>query len=157
IDFAMVSGAYRTERYPNVRAVTPLYIEALHLLVKKELADSVSHGLDALRGRTVDLGPSSSTTAGLATAVLDFAGVAPRGATTNDGYVARASPLPELQALVERGDRSAMPDAVVHLATVPSIIALQLIRSADYRIVPLPFAEAFRLGTLITDEQSQGV
>jgi TRAP-type uncharacterized transport system substrate-binding protein len=156
IDFALVSGAYRSERYPNVRGVTPLYTEALHLLVKEEFADSVAHGLDALRGRTVDLGPSGSTTAGLATAVLDFAGVGPRGATTPDGYVARSSSIPEIQALVERGDRSAMPDAVLHLATVPSIIALQLIRSAGYRIVPLPFAEAFRLGVLIADEPSQG-
>jgi TRAP-type uncharacterized transport system substrate-binding protein len=156
IDFALVSGAYRTERFPNVRAVTPLYIEALHLLVKEEYAGSVARGLDALRGRTVDLGPSGSTTAGLATAVLDFAGVGPRDATTHDGYVARSSQLHELEALIERGDRSALPDAVLHLATVPSRIALQLIRSARYRVVPLPFAEAFRLAILITDEPTQG-
>src|SRR5262249_53999206 len=43
---------------------------------------------------------------------------------------------------------AAMPDAVLHLATVPSRIALTLIRSGGYRLVGLPFAEAFRLGGL---------
>jgi hypothetical protein len=120
IDFALVSGAFRIERYPRVRAITPLYVEALHLLVKEDLADDVGRGLDALHGHTVDLGPRGSATAGLATAVLDFAGVAPRGTTATDGYVARFSGLDELLALLERGDRAALPDAVLHLATVPS-------------------------------------
>jgi TRAP-type uncharacterized transport system substrate-binding protein len=65
VDFALVSSAYRIERYPHVRAVTPIYVEALHLLVKDEFADAVAHGLDGLRGRTVDLGPRGSTTTGL--------------------------------------------------------------------------------------------
>ena len=157
IDFALVSSAYRTEGHPHVRAVTPLYVEALHLLVKAELADDVTRGLDALRGHTADLGPRGSTTAGLATAVLDFAGVTPGDATGRDGYVVRSNELGQLVALVEKGDRAALPDAVLHLATVPSKIALQLIRSAGYRLVPLPFAEAFRLGVLIADEQTRGV
>jgi len=155
IDLALVSGAYRTERYPHVRAVTPLYVEALHLLVKEELADDVARGLDALHGHTVELGPHGSTTAGLATAVLDFAGVVPGSPARSDGYVARSSELQELLALVEHGDRRALPDAVLHLATVPSRIALTLIRSAGYRLVPLPFAEAFRLGVLLTDKPAQ--
>ena len=44
-----------------------------------------------------------------------------------------------------------MPDAIFLLATVPSKVALALIRDAHYRLVPLPFAEAFRLGTLLTN------
>src|SRR5262245_50649036 len=156
IDFALVSGAFRIERYPHVRAITPLYVEALHLLVKEDLADDVGRGLDALRGHTVDLGPHGSATAGLATAVLDFAGVAPRGTTATDGYVAGFSSLDELLALVERGDRAAMPDAVLHLATVPSRIALTLIRSGGYRLVELPFAEAFRLGVLLAKDPASG-
>jgi TRAP-type uncharacterized transport system substrate-binding protein len=152
VDFALVSGAFRIERYPRVRVITPLYVEALHLLVKEDLAEDVGRGLDALRGHTVDVGPHGSATAGLATAVLDFAGVAPGGTTATDGYVARFSGLDELMALVERGDRAALPDAVLHLATVPSRIALALIRSGGYRLVELPFAEAFRLGVLLAKD-----
>ncbi len=156
IDFALVSGAYRTERYPHVRVVTPLHVEALHLLVKEELADDVGRSLDALRGHTVDLGPHGSTTAGLGTAVLDFAGVVASDASGRTGYVARSVDLDLLVAEVERGDRAEIPDAVLHLATVPSRIALVLIRSAGYRLVPLPFAEAFRLGVLLTDDPTHG-
>jgi TRAP-type uncharacterized transport system substrate-binding protein len=155
IDFALVSGAYRIERYPNVRAVTPLYIEALHLLVKEEFAADVGRGLDALHGRTVYLGPPGSTSAGLAVAVLDFAGITPQAAG-RDGYVGRSFELAELEALVARGDRAALPDALMLLATVPSKIALQLIRSARYSLVPLPFAEAFRLGVLLSDDAAEG-
>jgi TRAP-type uncharacterized transport system substrate-binding protein len=155
VDFALVSGAFRIEGYPHVREVAPLYVEALHLLVKQELAGSVGASLTALRGRTVDLGGPGTTSAGLATAVLAFADVRPGGATA-DGYVALGLRDRELAALLERGDRSALPDAVFHLATVPSLIALRLVRSADYRLVPLPFAEAFRLTALIGEGPTQG-
>jgi TRAP-type uncharacterized transport system substrate-binding protein len=155
VDFALVSGALRIEGYSHVREVAPLYVEALHLLVKRELAEPVGTSLTALRGRTVDLGGPGTTSAGLATAVLAFADVRPGGATA-DGYVALGLRDRELAALLERGDRSALPDAVFHLATVPSLIALRLVRSADYRLVPLPFAEAFRLTALIGEGPTQG-
>jgi len=156
IDFALVPGAYRIASYEHVRAVTPLYVEALHFLVKEELAAAVAGGLDALRGRTVDLGPQRSTSGGLAVSVLDFAGLSPAGAAPGPGYVARWLTLDELLALVARGDRAGLPDAVMHLATVPSSIARELIRSARYALVPLPFAEAFRLGVLLTEDATQG-
>src|SRR5206468_1982928 len=35
-------------------------------------------------------------------------------------------------------------------------VALRLIRSAGYRLVPLPFAEAFRLNALIRDDRNEG-
>jgi TRAP-type uncharacterized transport system substrate-binding protein len=156
VDFALVSGAYRIARYQHVRAVTPLYVEALHLLVKEELAADVGRGLDALRDRTVDLGPRGSTSAGLAVAVFEFAGIPPAASAQDGGYVATSLELPELEALLARGDRAALPDALMHVATVPSRIALGLIRSAQYALVPLPFAEAFRLGVLLTEDATQG-
>lgn len=54
IDLAVVSGSFRIERYPGLRPATPLYVAALHLLVKGELADDVAHSIDALRGRTLE-------------------------------------------------------------------------------------------------------
>ena len=88
--------------------------------------------------------------------MLAFAEVRPGDGTTADGYVARSLKVRELVALLDRGDRSALPDAVFHLATVPSMIALRLVRSADYRLVPLPFAEAFRLAAILTEDATQG-
>jgi hypothetical protein len=103
-----------------------------------------------LRGHSIGLGPSGSATNALARAVLDFAGVVPGGAVAPRDQ--RSFTPPELLALVARNDRAALPDAVFHLATVPSKVALELIRGAGYRLVPLPFAEAFRLGTLLTED-----
>jgi hypothetical protein len=141
VDFALVSGRCES-RLRDVRGVAPP--TSRRCISWWELAESVATSLTALRGRTVDLGGPGTTTAGLATAVLAFAEVRPGDGTTADGYVARNLKARELVALLDRGDRNALPDALFHLATVPSMIALRLVRSADYRLVPA-FAEAFRL------------
>jgi TRAP-type uncharacterized transport system substrate-binding protein len=154
VDFALVSGAYRIERRPHVREIVGLHVEALHLLVKADLADAVGQSLGALRGHTVGLASQGSVSAALVSAALTFASLAPDDGT-NHGYVARHLDLPELEALVRRGDRAALPDAVADLATVPSKVAALLARSADYRLVALPFADAFRLNALITDDAAQ--
>ncbi len=156
VDFAMVSGAFRIERSPSVREVAALNIEALHLLVKQEIADSVGDSLNGLRGRTIDLGASGSAAAGLATAVLAFADLVPNAAATSDGFLPLNLDPDALAALVARGDPSALPDAVFVLATLPSKIALNLVRAGGYRLVPLPFAEAFRLNALITQDATNG-
>jgi TRAP-type uncharacterized transport system substrate-binding protein len=157
VDFALVSEAYRAGSRSHVREVAPLYVEMLHLLVKEELADAVGRNLGALSGHTVDLGPRGSTSAGLATAVLRFAEVPRAGGPTGEGAIELTLDIAQLQALVAAGDRKALPDAVMHLATVPSLIATLLIDRARYRLVPLPFAEALSLNALITDDIHAGV
>jgi TRAP-type uncharacterized transport system substrate-binding protein len=144
IDFALVSGTYRMESHPHLREATPLHVEALHLLVKEELVDAAKDGLDVLRGRSVDLGPRGSGTAALAEAVLAFAGI---GMNAID---ARHLELAELLTLTAE-PRNMMPDAIAHVGTVPSKVVLRLIQSAGYRLVPIRFAEAFRLGALLTE------
>jgi TRAP-type uncharacterized transport system substrate-binding protein len=149
VDFGLVSGAFRIEAFANVRQVAPLYVEALHLLVKQEVVDPVDASLAGLRGRSIDLGPDHSATAGLAAAVLDFAGLRSRDQDGAGGFVRRSHSPGEIESLVAQGDRDALPDAIFHLATVPSIVAERLIREGGYRIEPLPFADAFRLSSLL--------
>jgi len=148
VDLALVSSALRTREYPTVREVAPLHVEALHLLVKEEHADAVGEALAGLRGLQVDLGPVDSAGAALAQAVLAFSGL--------DGAAVRASQLEvaELERRLDAHQRDALPDAAFHLATVPSRIALRLVREAGYRLVPLPFADAFRLRTLLAQAES---
>lgn len=157
VDFALVSEAYPVGGLSHVREVTPLYMEALHLLVKSELTAQASPSVPALRGRRVDVGSAGSTTAGLATAVLAFAGMTPATAAGDDGYVPDGLALTALEARIAAGDRAALPDAILHLATLPSEIAIHLVSRFDYRLVPLPFAEAFRLNAvLLGDGQTAG-
>ncbi len=149
IDFALVSGTYRLDLHPRLREAAPLHVEAFHLLVKEELADAANQGLDALRERSVDLGPRGSGTAALAQAVLAFAGV---DLSALDARYLEVEDLPALTAQ----PRDAMPDAIALVATVPSRVARRLIRSGGYRLVPVPFAEAFRLAALLSDQAEVG-
>ncbi len=154
IDFAMVSGVVELGDYPELREVAPLFFEALHLLVKDEVAASFDDGtLDGLRGRRVDFGPSRSATALLTGEVLRFARIPCTPAPTPTTCGAEQFELAALIDLVGRGDRDALPDAIFHLASVPSRIALELIEKHGYTLVPIPFANAFRLGALLSDEE----
>ncbi len=153
VDFALLSGSYRIPRHANLREVAPLYVEALHLGVKEEIAQAVARDFEALRGRVIDLGPAGSETEGLAATVLQF--VEPSGdeGASSQPFVTRRFEPGQLQALVDAGDRRALPDAVFHLSVVPSRKVLPLVRDAGYRLVALPFANALRLNTLV-DEAS---
>jgi hypothetical protein len=156
IDFALVSGAFRIEDFKHVRQVAPLYVEALHLLVKQEIREPLGAGLAGLHGRAIDIGPPDSAGAGLAAAVLAFAGIPIADGATTGGAVVHSFEPAELEALVARGDRKALPDAIFHLATVPSIFAERLVRSGSYRLEPLAFADAFRLSALVEKSPSTG-
>ncbi len=151
VDFALVSGLFRHRGLPHVREVSPLFSEALHLLVKRELADQVSEGLTNLRGQSVDLGPKGSATAGLAVEVLDFAGLRCAPEPARHACVASNREISELERLADAGDASVMPDAIFHMAAVPSLVAMKLIRCCGYTLVAIPFAEAFRQSALLDD------
>ena len=157
IELALVSAVYRSEHPdPHVRIVAPLQMEALHLLVGRELADGVDAGLAGLRGKEVDLGPSGSAGASLAADVLAFAEIEPATAERPDGYIARNIGVGDLQARAESGDRAGLPPAIFHLGTMPSRVVESLVRDAGYVLVPLPFAESFRLQAILEDDASHG-
>lgn len=151
-DFALVSGAYRFGSWPEIRQVAPLYVEALHLLVKRELLPAVTAHIGALAGHTIDVGVPHTTSAGLAAAVLAFTGVGENGRAPTIVNI----PWRELEPEVMHHDRAALPDAMFILATLPSKLAAALVREADYRLIPMPFAEAFRLDALITEGPAEG-
>lgn len=146
LDFAIVNGSLNVERFSHVREVMPLYNEALHLLVKPELASAVEQGYGALRRRTVNLGAVGSASAGLARAVLALAEIPPATAMDSDGYLVRQiDPDEDLARQREQSSQAVLPDAVFHLATLPSTTAYRYIHSAGYRLVKVPFADALRL------------
>ena len=122
IDFALVSGAFRITGYAHVREVAPLYLEALHMLVKGEYAKAVNRSVSGLRGWTVNLGPPGSTTAGLAAAVLSFTGIPSASKLGKDGFVAQHANPEEIDTLIKQGRRDALPDVVFELSTMPSRI-----------------------------------
>ncbi|HWP65530.1 MAG TPA: TAXI family TRAP transporter solute-binding subunit [Candidatus Limnocylindria bacterium] len=148
IDFALITGVYHLGPHEHVREVGALYLEALHLLVKEELAAAVADDLGALGRRTVDLGPRGSETEALARMVLSFAQLT--GPSEHPPLVLRNLSYDELRSLTDAPE-SELPDAIFHLAVVPSQLALRAIRERGYRLVPLPFADAMRLSALTND------
>jgi hypothetical protein len=147
IDLALVPGGVARRTYANVRQVVALSPEPLQLLTRADLA---SGGMGRLKGRRVYLGPPTTSVHFLARDVLAFAGL--HGPAD---YRAEEYPPQELRQRLERlrgldgseRDRasSELPDAVFVLASLPSILARDLVTLAGYRLVALPFADAYCL------------
>jgi TRAP-type uncharacterized transport system substrate-binding protein len=151
LDCALVQGGLSQVGRPNVRQVAVLPVEPLHLLVRKELADAVSARLSALEGKTIGVGEVGSGTHTLAVAVLAFAGLTP-GAGGRGEYVSRHASFDEL-TLEPDGD---LPDAIFLVSSLPSRRAKALVTGHGYRLVPLPFGEAFSLEALADGEPTPG-
>jgi TRAP-type uncharacterized transport system substrate-binding protein len=153
LDLALIQGGFSTGQLDNVRQVAALHTEPLHLLVKKDLEAAVTHDLAALKGKRINLSQHGSGTYLLSRAVLDFAGLKASEVESQGDYVPTTLGKAELGHLGEKilaapaGQRpdliEHLPDAVFLVESIPSDVAQVLVRAADYRLVPLPFAEAF--------------
>jgi TRAP-type uncharacterized transport system substrate-binding protein len=152
IEVALVPGGVAERDYPNVRQVTTLTAEPLHLLVRGGLADG---GLARLKGLRVNLGPANTAEHWLARDVLAFAGLHTPVDGGSGDFVTEALSAQELGSRLARleglsgAERQkavdALPDAVCLLSALPSILAKDLVTVAGYRLVPLPFADAYCL------------
>jgi TRAP-type uncharacterized transport system substrate-binding protein len=155
IKFALVVGGVTARDYPHVRTVTSLATEHLHLLVKREIAEK---GISGLRGKRIALGPPTTSSHYVARDVLHFVGLLPTTGAKSGGYV--IDPTTPIDALREmariesfeepaRADAIArLPDAFMFLAPPPSPFARRLVTDFGYKLVPLPFAEAYGLDRL---------
>jgi TRAP-type uncharacterized transport system substrate-binding protein len=144
IDCAFVQGALGEQDRRNVRQVAMLEIDPLHLLVKKELADEVAERLTALDGKTVNIDDPATGTHTLTVAVLAFAGLRPHVEGKPGGYIARQFDLAKLMT----AKRDDLPDAIFLVASLPSRVTTHLVGQHGYRLVALPFGEAFALSAL---------
>jgi TRAP-type uncharacterized transport system substrate-binding protein len=155
VNCALVIGGVTARDYPHVRTVTSLAKEHLHLLVKRDLADK---GISALRGKRIALGPPTTASYHLSRDVLNFIGLLSTIETKGEGYSIDAftpqEAVREMARIASLGEaaRAAaiarLPDAVMFLSPLPSPLARQLVTGFGYRLVPLPFAEAYGLDRL---------
>jgi hypothetical protein len=153
VDIALVQGGLSPGGRGNVRQVANLHVEPLHLLVKKELYQDAAASLTALRGKTIDMEEVGSGTNSLARAVLDFVGIQPRDKDASNGYI----PVHlKRQQLLAVKDANHLPDAVFLVSSMPSSTSIFLVTKHGYRLVPLPFAEAFALGSLAKTDGDDG-
>jgi TRAP-type uncharacterized transport system substrate-binding protein len=152
---ALVIGGVTTRDYPHVRAVTSVAKDHLHLLVKREFAGK---GIAGLRGKRIALGPPTTASYHVVRDVLHFVDLLPTIETRSGGYSIDPMTLEEgvrelarIASLEEPARAEAiarLPDAVMFLAPLPSPLARQLVTGFGYKLVPLPFAEAYELDRL---------
>lgn len=155
IKLALIVGGVTMHSYPHVRTVTTLATEHLHLLLKPELAE---RGIAGLRGKRVFLGPPTTASYHVARDALNFVGLRPRSEDTNGGYDidsrSREQALRALEKItVLKGQArteaiARLPDAVLVLAPLPSPFVKPLVADFGYRLMPVPFAEAYGLDHL---------
>jgi hypothetical protein len=159
IDVALVpEGVGRPDQYPNVRQVAALGVSPLHVMVRPELFEPAARSLAALRGKRVSCGSPSSVMRVLAHDVLRFAGLRPPTASDAGDYrdealtpqdlMARLDAIAALPPAERARAVAALPDATLFLSTLPSLLARRLVAVAGYRMVSLPFVEAYTLDRL---------
>jgi TRAP-type uncharacterized transport system substrate-binding protein len=153
--FALIIGGVTMGDYPHVRTVTALAKEHLHLLVKRELADQ---GIFGLRGKRIGLGPTTTASYQIARDALNFAAPPHTVETENGEYsidpmtreeaVRKLARIASLKEPARTAALALLPDAVMFLAPLPSPLARELVTEFGYKLVPLPFAEAYELDRL---------
>jgi TRAP-type uncharacterized transport system substrate-binding protein len=153
VEMGLIPGGYNAAHFPNVRQVAALDVVPLHLLVKQELFADVARSLTALKGKRISLNKQGGAAQALALEVLRFAKLR----VPADGGPGDFLPLPlndeDLLTQAERVEQShgpeaeqligALPDAIFTLSPLPSAGAQKLVRLARYRLVSLPFSDAF--------------
>ncbi len=149
VDTALVQGGLNSSRWTNVRQVAALHVEPLQLVVRREIFAEVEKNLRALKGRTVTLGEPGSGSEILAREVLAFVGLRAGSPGSPGDY----TPMPlSHRQLLEIKAPAQLPDAVITVSSLPTPMVRHLVSAFGYRLVPLPFGEAFALEDLVPDD-----
>lgn len=142
IDLALVQGGLNLRDRKQVRQISALQIEPLHVLVKEEIEVAFQEkGLKGLQGKRVFAGSPSSGTHVLAVNLLDFLelGLDP---SRDPNSVILVDEFRSYEDLFQ-ASADAIPDAIFHVSMVPSPIADKLTGQRGYRLVSVPYARAF--------------
>jgi TRAP-type uncharacterized transport system substrate-binding protein len=140
VDFAIIHGGFDMDQYHNLRQIGVLSVGPVHLLVKKEYHAAVSADLQNLRGRTISLGGATHTVMyWLSREILAFVGLKPKDFQPQ---------VVAFEVLEKETDPARLPDAIFISTMPPSELVRRLVVQFGYRLVPIPFGDAFRLTAL---------
>jgi TRAP-type uncharacterized transport system substrate-binding protein len=152
IPMALLQGGLQQGERPNIRQVAALHVEPLHLLVKDRWFTEVANDLAALKGKVVNLSEEGSGTHTLALEIMRFIGLKPGLEHRTGDFQATTWSYARLLAAP---DSEQLPDAVFMVSSLPSPVAKHLVANRHYRLVPLPFAEAFAIEALAKNPKDQ--
>ncbi|MBA4020641.1 MAG: hypothetical protein C0483_26070 [Pirellula sp.] len=166
LDAAIVSSGVVMPGDDDIMVLGALQLEAIHLLVRKDIAQASSL-IEGIRGRRINLGEHGSTERLVAHEFLRFARLKiPDGAEPGDVSTTEfgKAELIDRARLILRADGEQkqrliqeLPDGLLVLATMPSQVVQLLVEAAGYEIVPLPAARAFLLDNLQQSDPNKTV
>jgi TRAP-type uncharacterized transport system substrate-binding protein len=141
VQVAIADGGLNAAGRANVREVAPLFLTALHVLMKREIYDeAVATGnlRAAFRGKTISMSNPGSGTRFFALKELERFGV-----TTAD-----FTELPRSVSFLVDPKTTAgeVPDIVFAASLLPSPVATRLVQDFGYRLFPFDYVDAVRLG-----------
>ena len=153
LDVALVKGGIKLKEPSNIRQVTALGVEQVHLLVRPELAEAVGKDFAALRGKRINLNVPTTGTYHWTADILAFMDLH-LGEGDNPGdfiptQLSYQKVLNALKAIEQaKGEKrlnliNELPDAVFIIAPLFHAAAKRLVTVANYRLVPLHFAAAY--------------
>jgi TRAP-type uncharacterized transport system substrate-binding protein len=157
LDAAIVCNGMLVPDDNDIMVVGAVQSEALHILVRKDVANAGPLG-QTIRGKRVNVGERGSTEWFLARDFLNFA----RLTLCTDSTPGNVYPMEytkhELtqmskEILHATGATKAkllqdLPDVVVLLESMPSPLVQLLVEAADYQLLPLPATRAFLLDNM---------
>jgi len=157
LDLGLVLGGFPPGMHPNVRQVATLGVEPLHLLVRPELLEGGTWSLERLRGRRISLGERGTNGVRLAAELLRFAGLKPTTAKDTGDFEPVYWHETELIAQLQTWSKTAppiravlaerLPDAFFVVDGLPAPLVDELVKTAGYQLVPLPYATALHLNS----------
>lgn len=157
LDLAIITSGIVNKDVTHVREVAALHVEPVHFLVRRELAEKHQFLRDMVRNKRVNLGEPGSSAYALSFELMAATQMKPSSETepgeftvTHLGEETIDERLQQIQKLrgVEREARiRELPDALILVASMPSLLTQQLIETADYRLVSVPFTRSFILNT----------
>ena len=152
LDVALVSSGIMVPDDDDIMVLGALQLEAVHVLVRKEMAERGSLA-EAIRGKRVNFGEKGSTEWLLAQELLTFARLKLPSASEPGDVIptecGKACLVDKARAILqaEGAKKDALiaelPDCLLIVGTMPSTIVQLLVEAADYRIVPIPATRAF--------------
>lgn len=157
LDLAIVSSGIVKKDITQVREVAALHVEPVHFLVKRELTEKHQFLRDMVRNKRVNLGEPGSSAYALSLELMSATRMKPSTETVPGDFtittwgeetiVERLQHIQKLQGTEREQQLQELPDVMILVASMPSLVAQQLITVADYRLVAVPFARAFILNT----------
>lgn len=157
LDAAIINSAVTVPDDEQIAVLAVLQLEAVHMLVKAELADGRPL-IEVVRGKRVNLGQPGSTEWLLADEFCKFARLRqPTGIELGDiipTYLSKSELLEKALVIASAtGQRKAalsaeLPDCVPVVESLPSQLVQILVEAGGYEVVSMPATRAFLMDNL---------